>query len=62
MAIFQHSQLLSIRKGQVIYKIMMKNRESWKVKKVILGEFVVELQGIMDEKREKGEMEKDFVV
>ena len=40
----------------------MKNRESWKVKKVILGEFVVELQGIMDEKREKGEMEKDFVV
>ena len=36
--------------------------ELWKVKKVILEEFVVELWGIMGEKGEKGKEGKNFVV
>ena len=47
MAIFQHSQLLSIRKGQAKCSIVGNCGELWKVKKVILGKFVVELWGIM---------------
>lgn len=62
MAIFQHSQLFSIRRGQAKCRIMGNCGELWKVKKVILEEFVVELWGIMGEKGEKGKEKKNFVV
>lgn len=62
MAKFQRSQLFSIRRGQAKCRIVGNCGELWKVKKVILGEFVVELWGIIGEKGEKGRMEKNFVV
>ena len=43
MAIFQRSQLFSIRRGQAKCRIVGNCGELWKVKKVILGDFVVEL-------------------
>lgn len=62
MAIFQRSQLFSIRRGQAKCRIVGNCGELWKVKKVILGEFVVELWGIIGEKGEKGRKGKNFVV
>ena len=62
MAKFQRSQLFSIRRGQAKCRIVGNCGELWKVKKVILGKFVVELWGIIGENREKGRMEKNFVV
>ena len=53
MAKFQRSQLFSIRRGQAKCKIVGNCGELWKVKKVILGEIVVKLWGIMGEYREK---------
>ena len=53
MAIFQHSQLFSIRRGQAKCRIVGNCGELWKMKKVILGEIVVELWGIIGENGEK---------
>ena len=53
MAKFQRSQLFSIRRGQAKCKIVGNCGELWKVRKVILGEIVVKLRGIMGEYGEK---------
>ena len=53
IARFQRSQLFSIRRGQAKCSIVGNCGELWKVKKVILEEFVVELWGIIGEKGEK---------
>jgi hypothetical protein len=53
MAKFQRSQLFSIRRGQAKCRIVGNCGELWKVRKVILGEIVVELWGIMGEYGEK---------
>ena len=47
MARFQRSQLFSIRKGQARCRIVGNFGELWKKKKVILGDFVVDLWGII---------------
>ena len=60
MAIFQRSQLFSIRRGQAKCRIVGNCGELWKVKKVILGEFVVDLWGIIGEKGEKGKKREEF--
>lgn len=62
MARFQHSQLFSIRRGQAKCRIVGNCGELWKVKKVILGDFVVELWGIIGKEGEKCWEEKNFVV
>lgn len=62
MAIFQRSQLFSIRRGQAKCRIVGNCGELWKVKKVILGIIVVELWGIIGEYGRKGEGKKNFVV
>ena len=62
MAIFQHSQLFSIRRGQAKCRIVGNCGELWKMKKVILGEIVVELWGIIGENGEKEGRRKNFVV
>ena len=62
MAIFQRSQLFSIRRGQAKCRIVGNCGELWKMKKGILGEIVVELWGIIGENGEKGERGKNFVV
>jgi hypothetical protein len=62
MAIFQRSQLFSIRRGQAKCRIVGNCGELWKVRKVILGEIVVELWGIMGEYGEMWRKEKSFVV
>ena len=58
MARFQRYQLFSIRRGQARCRIVGNFGELWKVKKVILGEFVVDLWGIVGEKREKRRKER----
>lgn len=60
MAKFQRSQLFSIRRGQAKCRIVGNYRELWKMKKVILGEFGVELWGIMGEYGRKGEGNEEF--
>jgi hypothetical protein len=62
IAKFQRSQLFSIRRGQAKCRIVGNCGELWKVRKVILGEIVVELWGIMGEYGEKGRKMKSFVV
>ena len=62
MARFQHSQLFSVRRGQVKCRIVGNCGELWKMKKVILGDFVVELWGIIGEKGRKRRKVEDFVV
>ena len=49
MAKFQRSQWLSVALGQAKCKIVGNCGELWKVRKVILGEIVVKLWGIMGE-------------
>jgi hypothetical protein len=53
IAKFQRSQLFSIRRGQAKCRIVGNCGELWKVKKVILGDFVVELWGIIGKEGEK---------
>ena len=55
MAIFQRSQLFSIRRGQAKCRIVGNCGELWKVKKVILGDFVVVL---WDKKGKEGRKRK----
>ena len=62
MAKFQRSQLFSIRRGQAKCRIVGNCGELWKVKKVILGEFVVELWGIIGNYERKCKEKKNFVV
>ena len=53
MAKFQRSQWLSVALGQAKCKTVGNCGELWKVRKVILGEIVGELLGIMGEYGEK---------
>lgn len=62
MAKFQRSHWLSVALGQAKCKTVGNCGELWKVRKVILGEIVVELWGIMGEYGEKCKEEKNFVV
>ena len=62
MAKFQRSQLFSIRRGQAKCRIVGNCGELWKVKKVILGDFVVELWGNVGEYGEKCKKKRNFVV